>query len=302
MAQQFYYGGQAVIEGVLIRGRESVSLAVRCPNGSIWSDSLSLGTLYKGRLRRIPLVRGVIVLVETLLVGIRALNRSAEIAMADPDATDIPEPGKADRVALVGSLGLALLIGVGVFFLLPLFGARSLDFIIPSALASNVLEGVIRLALLVGYIWAIGHMQDIKRVFAYHGAEHMTIHAYENGVELVPEQIARFPTAHPRCGTAFLLTVVVVSILVFAMLGRPSLEVAVVSRLALVPVIASISYELLRLGAAHNRSVLGRLMVMPGLALQRLTTRIPDDEQIEVAVTAMKNALAADAETTASST
>ena len=299
MAQQFYYGGQAVIEGVLIRGRESVSLAVRCPNGAIWSGGLSLGTLYKGRLRSIPLVRGVIILVETLLVGMRALNRSAEIAMADPEATDIPEPGKADRVALVGSLALALVVGVGVFFLLPLFGARSLDFIIPSALASNVLEGVIRLVLLVGYIWAIGHMEDIKRVFAYHGAEHMTIHAYENGVELVPEQISRFPTAHPRCGTAFLLTVVVVSIFVFALLGRPSLEVAVVSRLALVPVIASISYELLRLGAAHNRSVLGRLMVMPGLALQRLTTRIPDDEQIEVAVTAMKNALAADAETTA---
>ena len=298
MAQQFYYGGQAVIEGVLIRGRESVSLAVRCPNGAIWSGALSLGTLYKGPLRRIPLVRGVIVLLETLLVGIRALNRSAEIAMADPGAAEIPEPGKADRVALVGSLGLALLVGVGVFFLLPLFGARSLDSLISSHLASNVLEGLIRLALLVGYIWAIGHMQDIKRVFAYHGAEHMTIHAYENGVALVPEQIARFPTAHPRCGTAFLLTVVVVSILVFALLGRPSLEVAVVSRLALVPVIASISYELLRLGAAHNRNVLARLMVMPGLALQRLTTRIPDEEQIEVAVTAMKNALAADAETT----
>ena len=198
MAQQFYYGGQAVIEGVLIRGRESVSLAVRCPNGSIWSGSLSLGTLYKGPLRRIPLVRGVIVLVETLLVGIRALNRSAEISMAPPDATEIPEPGKADRVALVGSLGLALLVGVGVFFLLPLFGARSLDFLIPSALASNVLEGLIRLTLLVGYIWAIGHMQDIKRVFAYHGAEHMTIHAYEHGVALEAEQIARFPTAHPR--------------------------------------------------------------------------------------------------------
>ena len=301
MAQQFYYGGQAVIEGVLIRGRESVSLAVRCPNGSIWSGSLSLGTLYKGPLRRIPLVRGVIVLVETLLVGIRALNRSAEISMAPPDATEIPEPGKADRVALVGSLGLALLVGVGVLFLLPLFGARSLDFLIPSALASNVLEGLIRLTLLVGYIWAIGHMQDIKRVFAYHGAEHMTIHAYEHGVALEAEQIARFPTAHPRCGTAFLLTVVVVSILVFALLGRPSLEIAVLSRLALVPVIASISYELLRLGAAHNRNVLARLMVLPGLALQRLTTRIPDEEQIEVAVTAMKNALAADAEATASS-
>ena len=301
MAQQFYYGGQAVIEGVLIRGRESVSLAVRCPNGSIWSGSLSLGTLYKGRLRRIPLVRGVIILVETLLVGIRALNRSAEISMAPPEATEIPEPGKADRVALVGSLGLALLVGVGVFFLLPLFGARSLDFLIPSALASNVLEGLIRLALLVGYIWAIGHMQDIKRVFAYHGAEHMTIHAYEHGVALEAEQIARFPTAHPRCGTAFLLTVVVVSILVFALLGRPSLEVAIISRLALVPVIASISYELLRLGAAHNRNVLARLMILPGLALQRLTTRVPDEEQIEVAVTAMKNALAADAEATVSS-
>ena len=306
MARPFYYGGQAVIEGVLIRGRQCTSLAVRCPDGSIWTGSLPLSTLYTGRLRDMPLVRGVLVLLETLILGIRALNRSAEIAMAPPERQASEEaglykPGKAERSAIVGTMALALAIGIGIFFLLPLLGARSLDAFISSSLVSNLLEGLIRLAMLVGYIWAVGHMRDIQRVFAYHGAEHMTIHAHENGAPLEVAEIARFPTAHPRCGTAFLLTVVVVSILVFALLGRPSLPLAILSRVVLVPVIASISYELIRLSGVHSRNPLARIMMLPGLALQRLTTRQPDGAQIEVAIAALERTLAVDNQTPAPS-
>jgi len=192
------------------------------------------------------------------------------------------------------SLVTALVLGVGIFFLLPLLGARSLDSYIDSSIVSNMIEGGIRLGLLIGYIWAIGHIKDIRRVFAYHGAEHMTIHAYEHGVPLVPEEIEKFSMAHPRCGTAFLLTVVLVSVLVFTMVGRPSIMMAIVSRVALVPVIAAVSYEFLRFSGAHSERPWARLLIYPGLLLQRLTTRWPDRSQIEIAVAAMNTTLVAD--------
>ena len=299
MPQPFYYGGQALIEGVLIRGQRNVRMAVRRPDGGIWTGPLPLNPITSGRLRRIPLVRGVLVLAEALLMGMRGLNRSAEIAMADPDAPPVPDGeqpkvGKAERVSMAVTMAIALVFGIGIFFLLPLFGARSLDSVIESSIVSNLLEGVIRLTLLVGYIWLIGHLRDVKRVFAYHGAEHMTIHAYEHGRPLEPEEIEQFPMAHPRCGTAFLLTVVLVSVLVFTLVGRPSLVWAVVSRIALVPIIAAVSYEFLRFSGAHSDRAWAQILAFPGLMLQRLTTRWPDRSQIEVAVAAMNSTLAAD--------
>ena len=299
MPQPFYYGGQALIEGVLIRGRNNVRMAVRRPDGGIWTGPLPLSSITNGPLRRIPLIRGIIVLAESMIMGIKGLNRSAEIAMADPEDEPIPDGelptlGKAERITMALSLATALVLGVGIFFLLPLLGARSLDSYIDSSVVSNVIEGSIRLSLLIGYIWIIGHIKDIRRVFAYHGAEHMTIHAYEHGVPLVPEEIEKFSTAHPRCGTAFLLTVVLVSVLVFTMIGRPSIMMAIVSRVALVPVIAAVSYEFLRFSGAHSERPWARLLTYPGLMLQRLTTRLPDRSQIEVAVAAMNTTLVAD--------
>jgi len=299
MPQPFYYGGQALIEGVLIRGQHNVRMAVRRPDGGIWTGPLPLSPITNGPLRRIPLVRGVIVLAESMLMGIKGLNRSAEIAMADPEDEPIPDGeaptmGKAERITMAFSLVTALVLGVGIFFLLPLLGARSLDSYIDSSVVSNMIEGGIRLGLLIGYIWIIGHIKDIRRVFAYHGAEHMTIHAYEHGVPLVPEEIEKFSTSHPRCGTAFLLTVVLVSVLVFTMVGRPSITMAIVSRVALVPVIAAVSYEFLRFSGAHSERPWARLLTYPGLLLQRLTTRWPDRSQIEVAVAAMNTTLVAD--------
>jgi uncharacterized protein YqhQ len=260
---------------------------------------LPIARLYTGPLRKTPFVRGFIVLLETLVLGVLALNRSAQMAMGAVQEQGVnpngaPQVSAAEKGAIIGSMTLALVLGVGLFFLLPLVAARSLDSVIASSLVSNLLEGALRLVILIGYIWLVGRLRDVQRVFAYHGAEHMAIHAYEHKEPLEVERVARYPTAHPRCGTAFLLVVVVVSIVVFALLGRPALWLSILSRVALVPVIASISYELIRLSGAHAQKPLAKLLVLPGLALQGLTTRQPDASQMEVAIAAVRQALAAD--------
>lgn len=288
---KFMYGGQAVIEGVMIRGRENYSLAVRRQDGSIDNIHRPLSTLYTGKLRRIPFARGFVVLLETLVLGVKALHMSANMAMQDQMEEEEGEiPGWALGATLAGSL----VLGIGVFFLLPLLIVWALDSQIGSDLGSELVEGGIRLALLIGYIWGIGHMRDIRRVFAYHGAEHMTVHAHEAGLPLNVENVRRFGTPHPRCGTAFLLTVMLVSIVVFALLMGPSWEVRIASRIVLLPVIAAISYEIIRFTGVHQDWKISRLIARPGLLLQRLTTRQPDDDQIEVAIYAVETAIAAD--------
>jgi uncharacterized protein YqhQ len=289
---RFNYGGQAVIEGVMIRGREHLSLAVRRQDGSISHHSEPLNSLYTGAVRRIPLLRGVILLLETLMLGMKALNRSATMAASDIQGADEKE---ISGWYMAGAMGLALTLGVGIFFLGPLFIVRWLDPMIASDQASNAVEGGIRLIFLVSYIWIIGRMGDIKRVFAYHGAEHMAVHAYEAGLPLLLDNVRRFATPHPRCGTAFLLTVLLVSILVFAIFPRPSLELRILSRIALIPLVAGISYEIIRYAGAHQKGLIGRAVAAPGLLLQRLTTLEPDDQQIEVAIHAVEGAIAADA-------
>ncbi len=285
--RRFVYGGQAVIEGVMIRGRDHYSLAVRKLNGDITTVSSRLSTLYTGRLRSIPLIRGVIVLLETLVIGIQALSRSANIALEE-------EGQELSGWSMAFMLAISLTLGVGLFFIAPLFAIRSLDSFIASDELSNLMEGILRLAVFLAYILLIGRLPDIKRVFAYHGAEHMTVHAHEHNLPLDVEHVRMFPTAHNRCGTAFLLVVMVVAIAVFTFVGRPSLPVSVLSRIVLVPVIAAISYEIIRLSGAHAANPLVKFIVYPSLALQSLTTRQPDDAQIEVAIRAMEHAIAID--------
>ena len=293
MADQprFTYGGQAVIEGVMIRGRSNFSLAVRRPDGSITTLQEPLNSIFTGRVRQVPLLRGVLVLAETLLLGIRALNYSSKLAMES-------EPGevadKQSNWALGVTLAVSLTLGIGIFFVLPLLLVRLIDPFLASDIVSNVIEGLVRLAILLGYVWGIGFLGDIKRVYAYHGAEHMAVHAYEARLPLTPENVRRFGTPHPRCGTAFLLTVVVVSIVAFAFLGRPDLEWRILSRIALLPVVAAASYEVIRFSGRYQDRWIGRQIAKPGLLLQRLTTRRPDDDQIEVAIAAMSSAIAAD--------
>ena len=293
MAQEasFSYGGQAVIEGVMIRGRNHFSLAVRRQDGSIDRRMEALNPLYTGRFRRWPLVRGVLALVETMTLGIKSLHLSANMAAQDQAADSGAEiPGWV----LGGTLVFALVLGIGVFFMLPLAIVWALDSVIPTDLVSELIEGALRLAFLVVYIRGIGFMPDIKRVFAYHGAEHMAVHTYEAGLPLVVSNVRKFQTPHPRCGTAFLMTVMLVSIIVFALLMGPPIEWRILSRILFIPLIAAVSYEIIRFSGSHQNSPIGQLLARPGLLLQRLTTRYPDDAQIEVAICAMEGAVAAD--------
>lgn len=283
------YGGQAVIEGVMIRGRRTIGLACRKPDGSIYRYREALDSpLLTSRVARAPFVRGVLVLWESLRYGMRMLMRSADVQLAEEDRQ--LKSGGSSAFMLVG-LAVALVLFIGV----PYAATGVLRGLLPSTLALNVAEGLLRLVLLLGYLVAISFLPDIRRVFAYHGAEHMTIHAYEHGEPLDEQHVEPYPTAHPRCGTAFLLFVVVIAIAVFAFVPRVNLLVDLAVRLVLVIPVASISYEVLRLGAGHERNPLMRLAVAPGLLLQAITTRRPDGPMIEVAIASLEEALAGDA-------
>ncbi len=289
---RFNYGGQALVEGVMIRGKSGVSVAVRAPDGQIVTHSERLdGGAYRTPLGQLPFVRGVLALWETMTVGTRMLIFSANVA-----AGRLPADGHEPPGAVTGTVAGALSFAVSLFFVLPSLllsrGGRR----VRNPLAANLLEGALRLGIFVGYIGAISRMEGIRRVFAYHGAEHKTVHAYEHDTPLEPREVQQYPTAHPRCGTAFLLQVMALSAVVFSLFGRPSLARRLALRVAMVPVLSSLSYELLRLGARHGGSPLTRVLVGPGLALQRLTTREPDDAQVEVAIAAMKGALELDGE------
>ena len=292
------YGGQAVLEGVMIRGQSHVAIAVRRPNGAIAVQRRPLSSLYTGALRKIPLVRGVILLVETLSLGMRALSYSANVNMEDPDADPDSEVESEElgRGAVAGMLLISFSFAIALFFLLPLFASRPFEGAFGNDILSNVAEGVIRLAVFVAYIWIIGRMPDIKRVFMYHGAEHMTVHAQERGDPLEIDAIRKYSPAHPRCGTAFLLTVMVVAIIAFVFVPREPLWWLIASRVVFIPVIAAAAYEVIRLSGRYEDNPLVKLISAPNLLLQKLTTRWPDDDQIEIAVTAMQTALDADAE------
>ena len=289
MAKPTTYGGQAVIEGVMIRGRRTIALACRKPDGGIYRYREALESpLLTSRVARAPFVRGVFVLWESLRYGLRMLMRSADVQLA---AEEQHLASGGTSAIMAGALVVALVLFIGI----PYLATGLLRAAIPSTLWLNVAEGLLRLALLLGYLVAISFMPDIRRVFAYHGAEHMTIHAFEHGEPLDTEHVAPFPTAHPRCGTAFLLFVVVIAIAVFAFVPRVNLIVDLAVRLLLVIPVAAISYEVLRLGAGHEDNPLMRLAVAPGLLLQAITTRRPDGPMIEVAIASLEEALAGDA-------
>jgi len=283
------YGGQAVIEGVMIRGQRTIALACRKPDGGIYRYREALDSpLLTSRFARAPFVRGVFVLWESLRYGMRMLMRSADVQLAAEEQQ--LRSGGSSAFMFVG-LAVALVLFIGV----PYVATGLLRSAIPSTLWLNIAEGLLRLALLLGYLVAISFVPDIRRVFAYHGAEHMTIHAFEHGDPLDAAHVAPYPTAHPRCGTAFLLFVVVIAIAVFAFVPRVNLFVDLLVRLVLVIPVASISYEVLRLGAGHEDNPLMRLAVAPGLLLQAITTRRPDTPMIEVAIASLEEALAGDA-------
>ena len=321
------YGGQAVIEGVMMRGRESVAIAMRAPDKQIVIHQEQLGSIYKSRIAKIPFLRGLIMLWDAMGLGIRALTISAN--------TQTGENEKIEGPALYATLALAVAFAAGLFFVTPAaLGHFAEQILAPTALlvpagdsnpgvygeskptptdptpdtqialrnwapwVGNLIEGLTRLAILIGYIAVVGLIPDVKRVFAYHGAEHKTINAFEAGEELTPEKVARYSLEHPRCGTAFLLTLVFLSILVFALLGPMPVGLRLASRIVFLPILAGVAYEYIRWTANNLRSPLVAWMIKPNLALQRLTTREPTLEMLEVSIAAFNAMRATEREIT----
>jgi uncharacterized protein YqhQ len=294
---EFNYGGQAVIEGVMMRGSKALAVAVRDPKGEIVLHTEPLNPrIYGGGLTKIPFLRGLTLLWDALGLGVKSLMFSAEVALEEEEENEGEEhPGNVFEGPMQwGTVAFSLSMSIGLFFVLPAFlaGQAEILFGIESHLFSNAIEGIIRLTLLVGYVWLIGRLPDIRRLYGYHGAEHKTINAYEAGAELTPASVARFPLEHPRCGTAFLLTVVVISILIFTLLPPLSIPLRIVSRVLLLPIVAGIAYEFIRFTARHQENDLIQLIIKPNLALQRLTTREPDEEMLAVAIAAFEQVMA----------
>ncbi|MFI5226480.1 MAG: DUF1385 domain-containing protein [Candidatus Limnocylindrales bacterium] len=286
----YSYGGQALIEGVMMRGRDAIAVALRHPDGRIVTATERLDSGFHGnRLSKLPLIRGLLVLYETLFVGTRWLVRSASVA-ASQEGIEI------GRGAIALMLVLTLGIGIGVFFILPLFLASATAGNVQNGIVQHLLEGLIRVGLFIGYLLLIAQAGDVKRVFQYHGAEHMSIHALEAGDPLNVANVRRYPTAHQRCGTEFLVIVVILSIFAFSLVGRQDPIVMVLSRILLIPVIAAVGYELLRWGARHRKNPIVHALFLPGIWVQMITTRQPTDDMIEVAIVSLETALVADGE------
>lgn len=274
-------GGQAVIEGVMMRGKTHVAVAVRQPDGEISVDVRPVNSISdRYPILKKPFLRGVVSLVESLVMGMKALAYSAQVSGDEDEKLD----SKEMALTIAVSAGLAILL----FIVIPTWSMRFLTGITQDHMALNLAEGVLRMAIFLAYIAAISSMNDIQRVFQYHGAEHKTIYTYEAGLPLKVENVRPFSTLHPRCGTNFLMIVMLISMFIFTFLGWPSLWERIASRIILMPVIAGVSYELIRYAGAHTDNSLVRIAITPGLLLQKLTTRQPDDSQIEVAIASLK--------------
>ena len=284
------YGGQALLEGVMIRGKHCASIAVRRPDSTVALRVYPINPIFAGLFHRIPFVRGVFTLIETITLGMRALTYSANVGMEE-------EGEEIGRMGMIGMVTFSLLFAIGLFFLLPVIASKPLEGILGSDIASYLAEGIIRLVIFLVYIYLIGRLKQIDRVFMYHGAEHMTVHAQEHLDPLKVENIRKYPTAHPRCGTAFLLIVMVLAVVAFTFVGRDPFWWLLASRIVLIPVIAAVSYEIIRFSGFHTNNIIVKLIIAPSLALQMLTTRQPNDDQIEIAIAAMNQALDVDGNT-----
>lgn len=294
-------GGQAVLEGIMMKGQDRTAVVIRKPKGDmhIKIEPLPEKTLWQ----KIPFIRGIFVFVDSLVTGTRTLLYSAEILENAEGGEGPEEPDKltlwlnarfgekqALNIMLYASVVLAIVFTVGIFIILPTWIVNLFEMVTGNEIVLNLIEGVLRIVMFVAYVLVISRMKDIQTVFRFHGAEHNCIHCYENGLELTPENCGKFETLHPRCGTSFLMFVMIISLLLFSLLGWPNLFLRITSRLLLIPVIAGISFELLRL-AGKGDSTLIKILSIPGLALQKLTTMKPDEKQLEVAIAAMRAVL-----------
>lgn len=286
------YGGQAVIEGVLMRGQHAVAMANRAPNNEIIVTQEPLTGLYSSKLAKIPFLRGLIGLWDALGLGVRYLTLSANIQTGEQDKIEGP--------ALYLTVAISLIFGIGLFFLVPaLISGLLVKFFVISSWVVNLLEGFLRLALLIIYLWIISKMPDIQRVFMYHGAEHKTINAYEDSSDLTIIKVAAYPLQHPRCGTSFILTLVLLSILVFSVLGPLPLHWRLLSRILMIPILAGLAYEYIKLLSKHLDKPFVKFIIKPNLALQNMTTREPTEEMLEVAIQAFNKMTALEKELSA---
>lgn len=277
-------GGQAVIEGVMMRGTDKVAVAVRTPNGEITVDVNPVNSIRdKYPILKKPLLRGVIALFESLYDGMKALAYSAQVSGDEDEQLTGKE--------MVMTIATSVLLAVGLFIVIPTWSMRFLHELTSDPMLLNLAEGVLRMVIFLAYIATISSLNDIQRVFQYHGAEHKTIYAFEAGLPLKVENVRPFSTLHPRCGTNFLMIVMLISMFIFTFLGWPDLLERIASRVVLMPVIAGVSYEIIRFAGNHDDNPLVHFAIMPGLLLQKLTTRQPDDSQIEVAIASLKAVL-----------
>ena len=297
-------GGQAVIEGVMMKGPKDLAIAVRKPDGDIIVKKEALKGLSQSSLAKTPIIRGVIALLDAMVLGVRCLTYSAEFWEEEDESlkkgkfeswVEHKLVDKANDVMIYFSVFIAIALSILIFIISPTLVTSFLKTKISSHIWLNVVEGLMRIILFIGYVLLISKMKDIQRVFQYHGAEHKTIHCYENGLPLTVDNARQFTTLHPRCGTSFLLIVMVISMILFSLIGWPNPFVRIVSRLVLMPVVAGISYEIIR-WAGKSKSKLVCMISYPGLMLQKLTTKEPDDSQLEVAIAAMQAVLTDDKE------
>jgi uncharacterized protein YqhQ len=285
--ERYQVGGQAVIEGVMMRSKHFWALAVRKPDKTIYTKLFNdVSLTNKNKVLGFMFIRGIIALIESMTLGFKALSYSIN------EATE--EEIKFSKREMIISVIIAVVFAVGVFFILPTIIGRSFSEFFPNAIVYNLLEGLIRIGFFFAYILLVSQIKDIKRVFQYHGAEHKTIQAYENDEELKPENVRKYSTMHVRCGTSFLLIVMIVALLIFALLGKQPMIWRIISRILLIPVIAGISYELIRLAGKFSKYKVVNILFYPGLLLQKITTKEPDNDQIEVAISSFKKVIEAE--------
>lgn len=283
------YGGQALIEGVMMRGKKTQANVVRLDSGRIVSEVEPItSVMEKYPILKKPFIRGTVSLIESLFVGMKALTWSTNVSVAGEEDEEI-HPALMALTVLI-----SLAFGIALFFFLPVGIAHLAKPFISGTLGQNILEGLVRVLIFLAYLWGISRMKEIHRVFQYHGAEHKAIHCYESGLELTPENAQQFTTLHPRCGTSFLFLVMVISIFVFALAGVDNLPIRLLSRLLLLPVVAGISYEILKFTGKNMDSRFARIVSWPGMQLQHLTTAEPDLDMLEVAIYALQKVRAAE--------
>lgn len=291
-------GGQALIEGIMMKGPSKIATAVRKPDGEIQIKESDINPLFKHKFFKLPIIRGSFVLIDAMIGGVKELMYSAEFYGDDYEEDALDKflkkvfKDKADTAIIYASVIIAMIFSIGIFMLGPTLLTNFLKSVISNSLLLNLVEGVIRVVLFVGYVYLVSKLEDIKRVFMYHGAEHKTIYCYENGEELTVENVRKYSTLHPRCGTSFMINVMLISIIVFSFFGWPNPLMRLVIRIAMLPVIAGLSYELNRyVGRCASDNIFTKIITYPGFLIQKITTKEPDDSMMEVAIAAMNKVI-----------